>query len=105
MFFLRLKFRDHPTPDPSRSQRWQPQPTNRPLPRPLPRGFSAQVFLGSVSDLVGRRPLVRTFGVATTLPLLAVLLYLTTGLVLVDGEEGFFWAQEAVKRCYACSQT
>jgi len=40
------------------------------------------VFLGSVSDLVGRRPLVRTFGVATTLPLLAVLLYLTTGFSL-----------------------
>lgn len=38
-----------------------------------------EVFLGSVSDVMGRRPLVRAVGVATTMPLLAVLLYLTTG--------------------------
>ena len=38
-----------------------------------------EVFLGSVSDVMGRRPLVRAVGLATTMPLLAVLLYLTTG--------------------------
>ncbi|CAL1166368.1 unnamed protein product [Cladocopium goreaui] len=40
------------------------------------------VFLGSVSDVMGRRPLVRAVGVANTMPLLAVLLHLTTGFSL-----------------------
>ena len=38
-----------------------------------------EVFLGSVSDVMGRRPLVRAVGMANTMPLLAVLLHLTTG--------------------------
>ncbi|CAK9067242.1 Nodulation protein NolO [Durusdinium trenchii] len=40
------------------------------------------VFLGSLSDAVGRRPLIRAWGVAQALPLLALFFHLTTGFTL-----------------------
>ncbi|CAE7870106.1 Tetracycline resistance protein, class A [Symbiodinium microadriaticum] len=40
------------------------------------------VCLGSCSDVLGRRPLIRAFGVATMLPCLALALHVTTGITL-----------------------
>ncbi|CAE7202810.1 tetA [Symbiodinium natans] len=40
------------------------------------------VCLGSCSDVLGRRPLIRAFGIATLLPIVALSLHVTTGLTL-----------------------